>query len=180
MHDVERRSVQVALLVRVRERGADTEHDRERVLHRELGRGAPLHLAHDGAQVLALNVLHRDEVGAVDHAEVEHLHDVRVRERRRDARLVEEHLDEPLILVHRGQDPLDDGELLEAADAALDRQEELGHAPRCELAHERVPAELAGQPRDGRVTRLRRHLWSLRAPFDRRAGAARTGPRSAR
>ena len=171
MNDVQRRSVEVALLVRVREAGADAEHDRERVLHRELDGAAGLHPPDDGAQVLAVNVLHRDEVGAVDHAEVEDLHDVRMRERGRDARLVEEHLDERLVLVHRRQDPLDDDELLEPADAALDREEELGHAARREPAHERVPSELAGKAREGRVTRRRRHLLlalpSIEAPMRR-------------
>ena len=60
-----------------------------------------LHLTDDRAQVLAVDVLHRDEVLAVDLTDVEDLDDVRVRERRRDARLVQEHLDERAVLVHR-------------------------------------------------------------------------------
>ena len=46
-----------------------------------------------------------------------------------------------LVLVHRRQDPLDDDELLEAGDAALDREEELGHAAGRELAEQGVLAE---------------------------------------
>ena len=128
--DVERRAVEIVLLVRVREARAHAEHDREGVLERELEDALLLHLADDGAQVLAVDVLHRDEVLAVVLTDVEDLDDVRVRERRRDARLVEEHLDERAVLVHRRQDPLDDEELLEAGDALLDREEELGHAAR--------------------------------------------------
>ena len=44
----------------------------------------------------ALEVLHRDEVAAVDLAELEHLADVRMRDLRGDPRLVEEHRDELL------------------------------------------------------------------------------------
>ena len=97
--------------------------------------------ADDGAEVLAVDVLHRDEVRAVDLPDVEDLDDVRVRERRRDARLVEQHLDERAVLVHRRQDALDDDQLLEAGDALLDGEEELRHAARRELAKERVLAE---------------------------------------
>ena len=87
-------AVEVALLVRVGEAGAHAEHDRERVLERELGDALLPHLPHDRAKVLAVHVLHRDEVSAVDLPDVEDLDDVRVRERGRDARLVEEHVDE--------------------------------------------------------------------------------------
>ena len=74
------------------------------------------HRADDRADVLAVDVLHRDEVRAVDLPDVEDLDDVGVRERRGDARLVEQHVDERLVLVHRRQDALDDDELLEARD----------------------------------------------------------------
>ena len=49
------------------------------------------------AQVLAVHVLHGDEVLLVELAEVEDLDDVRMVEPRRDARLVEEHLDERVV-----------------------------------------------------------------------------------
>ena len=77
-----------------------------------------------------MHVLHGDVVGAVDVSDVEDLNDVRVREGRRNARLVQEHLDERLVLIHRRQNALDDNQLLEAGDAALDREVELGHSPR--------------------------------------------------
>ena len=102
------------LLVRVREPRAHPEDDGERVLERELDHVLLLHLPHDRAEVLAVHVLHRDEVRPVDRADVEDLHDVRVRQRRGDARLVQQHLDERAVLVHRRQDALDDDELLEA------------------------------------------------------------------
>ena len=148
------RSVEVAPLVRVREAGAHADDDRERVLERELDDLLLLHLPHDRAEVLAVDVLHRDEVRSVDRADVEDLHDVRMRERRRDARLVQEHLDERSVLVHRGQDALDDDELLEPRDALLDGEEELRHAAGRELADEGVLAEAAGEAVVGDIARL--------------------------
>ena len=129
------------LLVRVRETRAHAEHDRERMLERELEHALLLHLADDGAQVLAVDVLHRDEVLIVVLTDVEDLDDVRMRERRGDACFVEQHLDERFVLVHRRKDPLDDEELLETGDALLDREEQLGHAAGRELADQRVLAE---------------------------------------
>ena len=106
---------EIALLVRIREaRRRRRARSRARAPSGTRGRSCVFICADDGSQVLALDVLHRDEVRAVDLPDVEDLDDVRVRERGRDARLVEEHLDERLVLVHRGQDALDDDELLEA------------------------------------------------------------------
>ena len=143
MHDVELGAVELVLLVRIRETGAHAEHDRERVLERELEDVRLLHLAHERAEVFSVHVLHRDEVLTVDLTDVEDLDDVRMRERCRDARLVEQHVDERLVLVHRRKDPFDDEELLESRDALLDREEQLRHASRRELADERVLAESA-------------------------------------
>src|SRR4029079_2449864 len=86
----------------------------------------------DLEQILAPDVLHRDEVRAVDAAELEDLADVRVRELPGDLRLVDEHLDEVAVLAHRRQDPLDRDDLLEPLDAVALRLEELGHAAAAE------------------------------------------------
>ena len=82
----------------------------------------------DLEQVLAPDVLHRDEVRAVDATELEDLADVRVRELTRDLRFIDEHLDEIAILAHRGQDSLDRDDLLEALDAVRLGLEDLRHA----------------------------------------------------
>ena len=82
----------------------------------------------DLEQILAPDVFHRDEVRAVDAAELEDLTDVRVRELARDLRFIDEHLDEVAILAHRRQDPLDRDDLLETLDAVGLRFEDLGHA----------------------------------------------------
>ena len=91
-------------------------------------------------EVHARDVLHRDEVRALGLAEVEHLHDVRVRERDRDLRLVDEHLDEARVLAELGQDALDDEDLLEALDAVRLGLEDLGHAAASELLEQLVLA----------------------------------------
>src|SRR4029079_4270300 len=94
------------------------------------GRYVPLRLSQpvlDLEQILAPDVLHRDEVRAVDAAELEDLADVRVGELPGDLRLIDEHLDEVAVLAHRGQDSLDRDDLLEALDAVALGLEDLRH-----------------------------------------------------
>jgi hypothetical protein len=159
--------------VRVREAAAHPEDDRERVLERKLGHPLLLHLTHDRTEIFSVNVLHRDVVRAVDLPDVEDLDDVRMAQRRGDARLVEQHVDERLVLVHRGQDPLDDEELLEPGHALLDGEEQLGHPARRELANERVLTEARRHPIHGRVARFRSVLRALAAYV--RGGRMRRG-----
>ncbi len=169
VHDVERLAVEAVLLVRVCEPRAAPEHDRERVLEREGRHLLLLHLPHDRAQVLAVDVLHGDEVLSLEHADVVDVGDVRVVQRGRDASLVEEHLDEVGVLRQVGKDALDDDQLLEAGHRALDAEEELGHATEREPADEGVLAEalrhlLFGElGRAGGVVSLgRRRGWRCR------------------
>ena len=97
----------------------------------------------DHPQVVALDVLEHDEVLPVlGDPQIVNLDDVAVRERRVDARLGQQHLDEPLVLREVREDPLDGDELLEsfrADDAAL---EYLGHAAHGDQLEELVLAEL--------------------------------------
>ena len=95
----------------------------------------------DLEQVLAPDVLHRDEVRAVDPAELEDLTDVRVRELTGDLRLVDEHLDEVAVLAHRREDPLDGDDLLEALDAVALGLEDLGHPADADALEQQVLAE---------------------------------------
>ena len=92
----------------------------------------------DGLEVGAVDVLHDDEVGVVADADVEDLHAVRVREVRGEARLVEEHRDELLLLGEVRQDALDRDLLLEALEARALGAEHLGHAARRELLDDAV------------------------------------------
>ena len=69
----------------------------------------------DDAQVVPFDVLEDDEVlAALGDAEVVDLDDVAVRERRVDARLGEQHVDEALVRGEVREDALDGDELLEA------------------------------------------------------------------
>ena len=73
-----------------------------------------------------------------------------------------------------GQDALDDDELLEAGDALLDREEELGHAAGRELADERVLAEATRHP--VHPERVRARSARPRAAGSQPAWEATTGP----
>src|SRR5678815_3571766 len=91
MDDLERAAQRIALAVRVVESFEDLRDGeaRHRDRHRLLDLAEPVL---DLEQILAPDVLHRDEVRAVDPAELEDLADVRVRELTGDLRLVDEHL----------------------------------------------------------------------------------------
>ncbi len=65
-------------------------------------------------QVDAVHVLHDDEVRVFGMTDIEDLDDVRVLQRQRQPRLVQEHRDEFLVLGQRRQDALDRDVLLEA------------------------------------------------------------------
>jgi hypothetical protein len=74
-------------------------------------------------------------------SELEDLTDVGVRELAGDLGFIDEHLDEVLVLPHRGEDPLDGDDLLEALDAVALGLEDLGHATDADAIEEQVLAE---------------------------------------
>ena len=128
VHDVEAR-------VRVVERAGD--------LHAEV-RGEPrreLSVPQDRAQRRALHVLHREEVHAVDHAELEDRRDVRVAHLHERLRLLHEHRDEARIGRELRQDLLHHQPLLEPAHAAQPRGEDARHSASRDLLVEEVLAE---------------------------------------
>ena len=103
-------------------------------------------------EVEPVHVLHRHVVGVGGacappssvpgrDAEVEHLHDVRVRQAHRELRLVDEHVDELLAAGELRQDALDDEDLLEALDAEALGLEDLGHAALAEALEQSIAAE---------------------------------------
>jgi hypothetical protein len=106
-----------------------------------------LHAAHDLAERLAVEVLHGDPVGVVVLAEIEDLRDVRVVDARGDARLVEEHVDELIVLDEVRVDALDRDPLLEAAGPVHARQVHAGHAAGADLVDDAVAAEEEGAGR---------------------------------
>ena len=100
--------------------------------------------AHDLAERLAVQVLHGDPEAVGLLAEVEDRRDVRVRDARRDARLVEEHLDEALVLDEVGVDALDGDPLLEAARPVDAREVNARHAADADFVDDAVAAEQEG------------------------------------
>src|SRR5262249_1352825 len=96
-------------------------------------------------ELLADDVLHRDVRDAVVLVDVVDVDDVRVVEQRADARLVEEHLDDPRIVGELGAQPLDHDFLLEAGHRGLPRQVDPGHAAGRQPADERVAAAERGR-----------------------------------
>ena len=126
--------------VRVVEGVGDLRGDEERELDRErvalLGRRLQ-----DGAEVLALHVLHRDVVVGVFLPEVVDVDDVVVGQLRRQLGLVDEHRDEVIVVGHVREDPLDGDDLLEAFLAAHPGLVDLGHPAGGDLLEELVAAE---------------------------------------
>jgi hypothetical protein len=134
-------AVAVHLVVRVVEPGGGVGDDADGVAQREEVADGEAALG-DLAQVLAVDVLHGDEVLAVALAQVEDLDNVRVVEGRGDAGLVEEHLDELVIVGVDGEDALDDELFAEALHPLLARQEDLRHAARGEPPDEAILSKL--------------------------------------
>src|SRR5690606_16784096 len=95
-----------ALLVRVVQARRGRGDDRDDVLER-YHLAALADLRDELADVLAVDVLHREEVRAVLFADVVDLDDVVVMERRRDARFLEEGRDELLLARELAADALD-------------------------------------------------------------------------
>jgi hypothetical protein len=143
MHDVHRLALHVARVVRVVEGLEDlVDHEDGQVPRHVqlLLRARP----QEAQRVGAVDELEGDEVLPAHVAEVEDLDDLRVRELRRQLRLVDEHRDERRVGREVREDPLDDEDLLEPVRGANLRAEDLGHASDGEALEERVAAELRG------------------------------------
>ena len=140
MHEVQRPSRRVLLVVGVVEALTHLHGDVASHGHGH-GLAALARAVEDRAQVLALHVLHRDEVALAHLPQVEDLSDVRVRELHGDLRLVDEHDDEFLVLRDGGQDALQRNEALEAFDAEGLGLENLGHAADVHSLEEKVLSE---------------------------------------
>ena len=130
-------AVVVGELVRVGEALAELEADVDRGLDGEVAPGL-LDVLDDRLEVRPVDELHDDEERVVADADVEDLHAVRVRELRREARLVEEHRDELLLRREVRQDALDGDLLAEALQALALGAEHLRHAARFELLDDAV------------------------------------------
>ena len=102
-----------------------------------------LERALDGTEVLAVDVLHDEEVLAVvAEADVEDLDDVAMLEEREDLRLGDQQLDEPPVLRQVRKDPLDRDGLLEAAGGHGLAAEDLRHAADADAVEQLVPSHV--------------------------------------
>jgi hypothetical protein len=140
VHDVEGLALEVGGLVRVIERVRGVVDDERGDVDRHLLAGALGH-ALQPREVVAADVLHRDEVRPVLQPHLVDAHDVRVVERGGDAGLVEELVHEVLLRREVGQEGLQDDEAIEAGDAGLAREEDLAHAAHGEAPDDLVPPE---------------------------------------
>ena len=124
--DLERSTLPVRKPVDVLEPVADLRDERGRDAGRDR---APkrLHTEKKLREVLPREPLEREVEDALHLAEVQDLHDVRMREPRAEPGLVEEHRREVVLAREVREHPLDDHELLEAARTGLPREEDLGH-----------------------------------------------------
>ena len=147
-------AVLAAALVRVVQAGRRAADDHDRELERDRPAAAERGLE-DRPRVLAVDVLHRHEVGAVGLIDLVDLGDVLVVERRGELGLVEEHRDEALIAGALAQDRLQHDVALERAEPGLARQIDLRHAAGREVTDHLVPADPQGTGGSG----LRRHHY---------------------
>src|SRR5690606_16887345 len=125
--DAEALPLSVLELVRVREALADPDADEARDFNRERLPQA-LSVLDQRLEVGAVHVLHHDEVGVVADPDVEDLNAVRVGEVRGQARLVQEHPHELLLLGEVRENALDRDGLLEAFEPGTLGSEDLRHA----------------------------------------------------
>ncbi len=123
--DVAVDQLEIAVVVGVVQPAADLHADVEAHLVGYAGPGL-IAAHHQVAQVLPLHILHGEVDLVVDEAGVEDLHQVALGQLDHDLGLVQEAPHQRLV-VARGPHALDHTQLLEAADLAGQRQEELPH-----------------------------------------------------
>ena len=145
MHDAERDAVWSAPLVRVVQARRGARDRRQRELERDAGTPAA-GLREQRPEILAVHVLHREVVNAGVLADLEHLRDVLVIERRREPGLVQEHLDRRDVALALGRDHLQHDVPLEAADAGGARDVDARHPARRQRRQDLVLAETCGNP----------------------------------
>ena len=141
VHDLERPPLVVGPFVSGVEPGERVEHD----AHGHAGRDGLLLLRGAVEEVpgrVPLDVLHDEVVASVGRADLEDGDDVGVMDPRRQARFVEEHLDELGVPRQVLVQPLDRVEPLEAPRPAEAREKDRPHSPARELSDQLEPIEL--------------------------------------
>ena len=132
-------------LVRGVEAGERVEHDAQHDARTGMALAAARRAREEARQRVALDVLHDQVVAAGRSSPTSRMGTTfGWWMPRGEARLVEEHLDELLLVREVRVQPLDGDEALEAADAEDRAEEHRGHAARRELGHELVAIEPLG------------------------------------
>jgi hypothetical protein len=160
MSHVQRLPAIVDAAVRVLEALERLDRDVQRRVQRQARLGQPLEQTRE---VHAVDVLHDEHVVLAEHAEVEHLHDARVAQRERRARLLHEQRHAPAVAAR--EDALDGHLLRDAVGADGLGEEHLAHA-----AGSHVPEDAVSAGVRGRATWL---------AFDRHGGGGYHGARPA-
>ncbi len=164
MDDVHRLTEAVLGAVRVVKGGGDLRGDPDAYVDRDsvaILSGPPDHLP----EWYAIDPLHRDEVATLEIAELVDVADVRMIELDGQARLVEEHLHELVVVGDVGQDALDH-HVARPRPRRLPRQEDLRHPSERQAPEDLVASEHAdGRERrgaaGGRPHGGRRGAWHL-------------------
>jgi len=140
-----------------RECAREIDADRERNLRRK---PRPLrgHALLHGFEVLAVDELRGDEVAAAHLAEVRHLDDVRVRERREQTRFLDEHVDEVPPGGELLQENFQREDLAELRRAAQHGLPDVRHVTVPERSEQRVATENVGHPYCCTTQRIRREI----------------------
>jgi hypothetical protein len=112
------------------------------------------------ARASSWDVLHDHAELPLDLGELVDLHEVRVVETRRDARLIQEHVHVALIVAVVRQDPLDHDPLFESGGPFHTPEKHLGHAANSQATVQEVPSE-PGRHRAKTLSSFanRRHPW---------------------
>jgi hypothetical protein len=164
VHDAERVALVVRAAVRVVQRLEHLQHDVEAEL-----RGQPdlllRQLAEELRDVEALDVLHRDEEPTLLAAEVEGLHDVAMRQPRRELGLADEHPREGRVFGVAVEHHLHHREPRGAHLGGASREVDLRHTAATDVIEEHVASEATREQTRGRRRTLRS---SRRRPYARR------------
>lgn len=115
-------------------------------------------------EIVALYVLHHEEVGVPRPADIEDLYDIRVVQTHAESGFIQEHLHEVGVGGQRRKNPLDRHVLLKATEAHGLAEKDLSHAAHVQSANDAVTL-LRGWARlflaQGRFQPLSMETWSM-------------------
>ncbi|MFT3925720.1 MAG: hypothetical protein QM778_24475 [Myxococcales bacterium] len=168
VHHLERFAVEPLQIVRVVQTARGLRDDANFLLERQAD-GPELALC--DAQRLPLEILHGDEVATFGLADLVGLHDVRMIQASREARLVEEHVHELFrVSEHVLAQRLHDEQLVKPGGPQYHREVDIGHTALTERCDQTVLAEIA---RSESPVRRQLHYFAPHIPACPPAGLLR-------